>query len=167
MKRKISVITIAFVLMLTLSVTAFASSGNDDTFNILDGIGGFFRDMINGIGEGISYLLDGIKRLFVPEKETFSKFRDNILNKFDEKFGSLFSAVKYLQERFSDLRGKSGMDEVFKIVFPRSSFMSGSTLNLLPFMAPVLAFVKLVATGGLCLFTFLTFYHRILDMINT
>jgi hypothetical protein len=198
-KRLAVVVIVAVAVSLALTVTAFASTDGIGSgfslWNLLDGLGGFFRDLINSIGRfianiisaikngfnaaldamakiikaignAINSLLSGIKWLFVPSKESFSKFRDDILSSFDKKFGSVFSALNYLNTRFKNLSAKSDLPEIFKITFPKSSFLYGVSINLLSSPLPVLQFIRICMTGFCCLITAISCYHMVIGMVE-
>ena len=172
MKRAVVVIIIA-ALVLCMTVTAFAASDFDSGFflwDLLDGIGGFFLDVINFIGgfikSAVDMLLSGLKFLFIPSKEFMANFRDDILNRFDDKFGSALSAINYLNGRFGGLKAKSGFGSEFVVIWPRGTFMQGMSIDFLAFIMPALGFIRLVSTGGICYMTAMTIYNKVHDMIN-
>lgn len=200
-KRLVVVSSVVLVAACILSVTAFAAvpgsvSTGFDLWDLLDGLGGFFRDLINyigrfianvisaiknatnavlnaiskiikAIGEGISYILSGLKYLFIPSKESFTSFRDDILTRFDKKFGSVFSALSYLNNRFRGLGAKRDLRETFKVTFPDNSFLRGLSIDFLSVAAPVLAFFRFCITGFVCLETALMCYNKAISMVNT
>lgn len=198
-KRLAAVVAVMLIISCVLTMNVFASvdgvGGGFSLWNLLDGIGGFFRDLINAvggffedvilalkylgnaildgfvkivkaIGNAIGYLLSGIKWLFVPSKESFSNFRDDILTRFDKKFGSVFSALNYLNTRFGSLEAKSDLYDTFKITFPKESFLYGLSINLLSSPLPVLMFYKFCLTGLCCLVTALMCCQKVIAMVK-
>lgn len=198
-KRLAVVIVVVFIVFLALTLSVFAAAdsvgGGFSLWNLLDGLGGFFRDLINSIGgffvnlisalknaanfivdavlsvvkaigNAIGFLLSGLKALFIPSKESFSKFRDDILTRYDDKFGSVFSALNYLKIRFGMLTAKSGLTESFKIIFPRGSFLYGISIDLLASPYDVIMFIRGCLTGFYCLSTGLICYHKVIAMTS-
>lgn len=192
-------LTVALVTALLLTMVSFASvdgvGGGFSLWNLLDGLGGFFRDTINAIGgffanmisalknaanalldaitkvisaisNAISWLLSGLKTLFIPSKESFSNFRDDILTTYDKKFGSVFSALDYLDTRFKGLEANDKYLEPFNITFPKGSFLSGLTVNLIENTMPVFSFIRVCMTGLCCLVTALICYRKVIAMVN-
>lgn len=175
------VIVVALVVSLALTLSVFAASdsvgGGFSLWNLLDGLGGFFRDLINAIGglissiisalgKAISFLLSGLKALFIPSKESFSNFRDEILTRFDDKFGSVFSSLNYLSTRFGTLTAKSGLTESFKITFPRNSFLYGLSIDFLASPYDVIMFIRFCFTGFYCLSTAFIIYNKVNAMAD-
>lgn len=180
-KRLAAVLVLALVVSLSLTLFASASSdsvgGGFSLWNLLDGLGGFFRDLINSIGgffkglltaigNAISFLLSGLKFLLIPSKESFSNFRDEILTTFDKKFGSVFSALNYLDARFQNLEAYSGLRNIFKITFPKGSFLYGVSINLIGDSIDFLIFIRVCLTGLCCLVTALICYHKVIAMTS-
>ena len=172
-------LVVSSLLILPASASTLSISSNNGFFlwDLLDGIAGFFRDGINAIGrffsslfqvigQGINAILDGIKFLFIPSRESFTRFRDDILQTFDKKFGSFFSAINYLNTRFADLRAKNMQGE-FNVTFPKESFLHGMTIDFFAGGMGILGWARMVLTGVICLITFLMCYHKVTSMIKS
>ena len=181
-KRLVILISVMLVVVsvLTMSVAASVGTNSNSGFflwDLLDGIASFFRNTINAIGrfftslfqvigEGINALLRGLQRLFIPSRESFASFRDDILQTFDKKFGSVFSALNYLNMRFSDLRARNMRNE-FVVTFPRESFFHGMRIDFLAGGMGVLGWARFVITGLVCLVTFLICLHKVTSMAKS
>ena len=145
-------------------------------WDLLDGIAGITRSFINAvgrfflslfqiIGEAVNAILNGLKWLFIPSRQSFATFRDDILQSFDKKFGSVFSALNYLNMRFSDLRARNMQNE-FVSVFPQGSFLYGMKINFLAGGMGILGWARFVITGTICLVTFLICFHKVTSMVE-
>lgn len=198
-KRLAVIFAVMLIVSVALTMNVFAA-GEDDTgffslWDLLSGIGGMFRDLINyigqfianiisaikngvnaligavqkviaAIGSAVNYLLNALKYLFIPSKEFLSNFRDDILAKFDKKFGSVFSALNYLKERFKGLSAKKDLRDIFKVSYPPGTFMYGISIDFLAYASPVLEFFRFCVTGFLCYWTAMTCYNKVIGMVN-
>ena len=133
--------------------------------SIVNTVGRFFTSLFQVIGNVVNAILDGLKWLFIPSRQSFTSFRDDILQSFDKKFGSVFSALNYLNTRFSDLRSKNMRNE-FIAEFPQESFLYGMKIDVLAGGMGLLGWARFVITGVICLVTFLTCLHKVTSMVE-
>lgn len=200
MKNKfIAVILITALLLTMLPLTAFAANDDGSGFNlfdILDGIGGFFRDIgnnlsdgfnktvtaiktgisyiadgigkiISSIGNAVAALLDGLKRLFVPSKDYFPRAQEQLQNAINKKLGGILSLIGYIKTRFSNLSAAPNSSSMFVIEFPNGHMFAGTKIDLLMRIRNIIPLFRFLLSGLMVIATTVFSYRRVKSMINT
>lgn len=156
MKRGLTVVLV-LALVLLLAVPVAASTGDP-----IKGLGDLIKDWVIKAGE---FVLDGLKTLFIPREDFFSRLADRLHSAFQEKFGSLLSLAQYLKERFSDLRAYNG--DLLVIKFPQDHFFGGVNLDLLNGAEGMVDMVRGAFSGFVVICTAIFAYKKVVAMINT
>lgn len=186
MKKIIAIAAVIVLLLPLLSLTAFAAVDNDATgWDVLDGIGNFFRDLraqiksslstigdffgnlITAISNAVESLLNGIVRLFVPHKNYFSSVNASLRSALAIKFGGFNYLTNYLGNGFSKLSAKHDIDKLLTVTFPRGHILNGMSFNLLSYIPYFATVARPALSGFVMLITVLFCYSRIKEMINT
>ena len=194
MKKVISMALI-IIIMPVFSITGFASSGvSEGTFidglsdfgsNMLDGIIGFVSPIIDSIGEGVdavgnffvgigqaiangvSYLLDGIKALFVPKENFFSEQFQRIHDIWSNRFGGLIATADYLKGLFNNLTKSRQTSGLFTLNFNESTSIGTRSIDLLQHVRFALPLVRGALSGFITFLTVSICYKQVKELINT
>ena len=160
---------VVLVLFQTLTFTAFASTGGDDggsVWDLISGIGGFFSDLFTAIGNAVTWLLDGIKNLFIPHTDYFPRMYERLRDALGTKFGGLLSSMDYLRSRFGQLRAYHESD-LFTLRFPASfPLLGGLSVNLMGGAAGAIGIVRGALSGFMMLWTAAFAYRKVQTLIS-
>jgi len=126
-----------------------------------------FRNLFKLLNDFLGALLDGIKYLFIPHSDYFTRLWKVLHSGFSEKFGGITSIVNYLGDRFASMKTYNGLESLFTLRFPKGSLLGGISIDLIEGGLNVLTMIRGAFSGFIVLLTVAYCYRKITSMINT
>jgi|GEM_PF-2423360 len=168
-RRAVALVALVLVVCQLLTLGVYAVDGDGwGLWDILDGIGDFFRDLFDVIANAVKALLDGLKYLFIPRADYFTRLWQRIHGRFSEKFGFIASLILDLGERFGRMKAyQGGVEQLFVLRFPAGHLLGSASVNLLDGAFGVIEMIRGALSGSVVVITTLICYKKVIGMINS